>query len=71
MPKETIAGLKQKNDSLKQQIAALANGVKSMKHKFQGTNIARGKRLQEKWREAFSFSVTGECDDHILCKYGG
>lgn len=32
VPKETIAGLKQGNDSPKQQIAALANEVQSMKN---------------------------------------
>ena len=69
MPKETIGGPKQENDSMKQQIAALANEVKSMK----GIKllIAARKRLKGKQREAFSFSVTGECDNYIQCKYGG
>ena len=37
MPKETIASLKQQNQSLKQQVDALCKAVKSLKESFAAT----------------------------------
>ena len=61
MPKKTNVGLTQENDSLKQQIAALANEVKSMKDKFQATNSS-GETLKREAERSPQF-LSDEYDD--------
>ena len=45
MPKETIASLKQQNQSLKQQVDALCKEVKSLKESFAATEAVNENRI--------------------------